>query len=555
MERPHISDSDSSRLMALLEEKLKGQTEVLDQLRALQASEFKYRTILEELDLGYMEVDLDGVVTHVHPRFVDMTGYRQEDLVGTRGEIMLDEEGHAKMKAVIGERQNGQSSAYELPVKHRLGHRIWLLITGAPIRNLEGVVVGSVGIHFDISERKSLELETNRALAAEAYARNRERRLLMKMSHEIRTPINAINGMLHLMNNMTRTPEQQAIWEGAIRATKMLRQVVDDVLDLSKLEVGKPQLNLSQINVVEVTSGVAKMHHLLAEEKGIELNCGCQLSNKQRTLDVDKWLQILTNLLGNAIKYTDSGTVVLNIHNHPDKDDWIAAEVRDEGPGIPAGQEERIFLPFGLLDSDSILSGQRHAEGSTGLGLSIARELAQLMGGELRLLPSQQGARFLLEVPAPTWESEADSNPGKSRGGDELTVPQWDGQGLRVLLAEDNEINVLYAKALLDRWNVKLHLAKDGGEAIEQWSKASFDVVLLDVQMPVLDGLEVLRRIREEEQQCQSDSRARVFMVTAFADKETRRKARQFGASGFLSKPFSPVQMMDILVSAGRQLA
>ena len=172
MQRPHISDSDSSRLMALLEENLKGQTAVLDQLQALRASEFKYRTILEELDLGYMEVDLNGVVTHVHPRFVNMTGYRQEDLMGTKGEIMLDEEGLAKMKAVIAERQNGQSSAYELPVKHRLGHRIWLLITGAPIRNLDGEVVGSVGIHFDISERKMLELETNRALAAEAYARN-----------------------------------------------------------------------------------------------------------------------------------------------------------------------------------------------------------------------------------------------------------------------------------------------------------------------------------------------------------------------------------------------
>ena len=337
------------------------------------------------------------------------------------------------------------------------------LITGAPIRNLDGEVVGSVGIHFDISERKMLELETNRALASEAYARNRERGLLMKMSHEIRTPINAINGMLHLMNNMTRSPEQEAIWQGAIRATNMLRKVVDDVLDLSKIEVGKPALNLSQINVVEVTSGVAKMHHLLAEEKGIELDCGCQLSNKQRTLDVDKWLQILTNLLGNAIKYTESGTVVLSIHDHPDKDDWIAAEVTDEGPGIPKGQEERIFQPFGLLDYDSILLEQPHAEGSTGLGLSIARELAQLMGGALRLMPSQKGAKFLLEVPAPAWASGTESNPGVTQSDDDLTVPQWDGRGLRVLIAEDNDINVLYAKALLDRWNVELHGQGWGG--------------------------------------------------------------------------------------------
>ena len=120
-----------------------------------------------------------------------------------------------------------------------------------------------------------------------------------------------------------------------------------------------------------------------------------------------------------------------------------------------------------------------------------------------------------------------------------------------MLLAEDNEINVLYAKALLDRWNVELHLAQDGEEALEQWSKAAFDVVLLDVQMPVLDGLEVLRRIREEERQRQSNSVTRVYMVTAFADKETRMKARKEGATGFLPKPFSPAQMMEILVSEG----
>ena len=398
-----------------------------------------------------------------------------------------------------------------------------------------------------------LELETNRALASEAYARKRERGLLMKMSHEIRTPINAIHGMLHLMNNLKRSPEQEAIWQGAIRATKMLRKVVDDVLDLSKIEMGKPSLKLSQINVIEVTSGVAKMHHLLAEEKGIQLNCGCELSNKQRTLDVDKWLQILTNLLGNAIKYTESGTVVLNIHNHPDKDDWIAAEVTDEGPGIPEGQEERIFMPFGLLDSDSILAEQRLDEGSTGLGLSIARELAQLMGGELRLMPSQKGAKFLLEVPAPVWESETESNPDMSQDDDELTVPQWDGHGLRVLLAEDNDINVLYAKALFERWNVELHLARNGEEALGQWLKERFDVVLLDVQMPVMDGLEALRRIRTEEHQRGGASRTQVFMVTAFADDETRKHAEKSGATGFLPKPFSPVELMQVLLQTTRR--
>ena len=218
---------------------------------------------------------------------------------------MLDEEGLVRMQEVVELRKKGQASSYELPILHKAGHRLWFLITGAPIRNIEGEVVGSVGIHFDVTTRKLLELETNRALAAEAYARNRERGLLMKMSHEIRTPINAINGMFNLMDAVPRSAEYEAIWQGAIRATQMLRRVVDDVLDLSRLELVQPSLNPQKVDVIEVTSGVTKMHHLLAIEKGVELDCKCELDVTRRELDVDKWLQILTNLLGNAIKFTE----------------------------------------------------------------------------------------------------------------------------------------------------------------------------------------------------------------------------------------------------------
>ena len=549
MQEPHFTAADSSRLVALLEENLKGQTEVIAQLRSLQASEFKYRTILEELDLGYMEVDLEGVVTHVHPRFLAMTGYRDKDLVGTRGESMLDEEGQAIMNDVIQARKNGSASSYEIPVKHRLGHRVWMLITGAPIRNLDGKVVGSVGIHFDITARKLLEIETNRALAAESSARSRERGLLMKMSHEIRTPINAINGMLHLMNHVERTPEHEAIWQGAIRATALLRSVVDDVLNLSKIEESKPTLKLAKINIVDVTSGVAKMHHLLAEEKGINLNCGCHLDVKNRVLDVDKWLQILTNLLGNAIKYTEEGTVTLNIRNHETRPDWIVAEVIDEGPGIPLEHRERIFQPFGMLESESFITERRTDAGSTGLGLSIARELARLMGGDIKLANTTHGAHFNLEIPARTWQASEVESKTVNNEGDVQALPEWDGANLRVLLAEDNDLNILYAKALMEQWNVRVDVAKDGLEALQHFENLEYDVVLLDVQMPNMDGLEVLSRIRREER----GREQRVYMVTAFADEQTRLEAENAGANGFVAKPFDPSELKGVLASVGAE--
>ena len=535
--------------MSLLEENLQGQQGVLERLRLFQESEFKYRTILEDLDLGYMEVDLEGVVTKVHPRFLRMTGYAEKDLLGKSGNVLLDDEGQAKMAEVVAFRKEGKATSYEVPIRHRLGHRIWFLISGAPIRNLNGEVVGSVGIHFDITERKELEMETNRALASEAFARKRERNLLMKMSHEIRTPINAINGLFHLMKDVPRTPEQEALWQGASRASKMLRQVVDDVLDLSKLEIGKPAVKRTKVNVVEVTSGITKMHHLLAEEKGVFLNCGCRLEEKRRIIDVDKWLQILTNLLGNAIKFTEEGGVTLDIWEDSKRPDWIFAEVADDGPGIPEALRERIFEPFGLSPGENGLDEVRVDAGTTGLGLSIARELARLLGGDLLLMPSAKGARFVLEMPAPTWvEADKEDSAGASSDvRDDRGVPLWDGKGMTVLLAEDNEINVLYARALFQRWSVDVDVAADGIEALECMGKRDYDLVLLDVQMPNLDGLATLRRIRSNERATGMASGRPVYMVTAFADDETRQEAEQAGATGFVTKPFGPQIMLDVL--------
>ena len=549
MEPTRLTFKDSSRIIKLVEENLNLSSEERLALTALVHSEHKHRSIFEEIDVGFMEVDLEGVILLVHPRFLAMTGYSEKDLVGKNGEVMLDDEGKLRMREVIELRKKGQANSYEVPVRHRLGHRIWLLITGAPLHNLAGEVVGSVGIHFDITERKQLEIETNRALASEAFARKRERQLLLKMSHEIRTPINAINGMFHLMHQVPRSPEHEALWQGALRASKMLRQVVDDVLDLSKLEVGTPTIKRSNVDVVDVTSGIAKMHHLLAEEKGIHLNCGCRLVDKKRVLDVDKWLQILTNLLGNAIKHTEKGHVQLDIWEDPNRPDWIFAEVTDEGPGIPKEHRERIFEPFGMVQYDSYHEEHRMDSGSTGLGLSIARELARVLGGDLLLMPSSKGAKFVLEMPAPIWsENQAPSSiPVDSKRANNEGVPTWDGKGMRVLLAEDNEINILYAKALFQRWNVQVDIAHDGLEALACFETQSYDVVLLDVQMPNLDGLATLRRMRTMERQERERETCPIFMVTAFADDETRTISVNEGASGFLAKPFSPSDMMNVL--------
>ena len=218
----------------------------------------------------------------------------------------------------------------------------------------------------------------------------------------------------------------------------------------------------------------------------------------------------------------------------------------DEGRGIPLQHQARIFEPFGLLNSDDPASNYRLDEGSTGLGLSISRELAHVMQGELKLVSREIGSCFRLEVPAETWEV-----PTEKRVDDDTAnqVPKWDGSGTSVLLAEDNNINVMYAVALLKKWNVEVDVASDGLEALKLLKRRQYDVILLDVQMPNLDGLETLRRIRAQDKSAQSDSQ-RVFMVTAFADSDTRDAATLAGASGFLAKPFSPLELLSVLTTS-----
>ncbi|MDA0728576.1 MAG: response regulator [Bacteroidetes bacterium] len=538
MESPDPQGIDSPRLLGWMEENLKEHPALWSSFQALHASEFKYRNILEDLDFGYMEVDEEGNVTKVHDRFLAMTGYTRRDLLGRSGELMLDEEGRRIMDDVIERRQGGESSSYEIPIRHRLGHRIWMLITGAPIRNVKGEVVGSVGIHFDITERKELELEMQRSAHQEALARQRERKLLMKMSHELRTPINAITGLFHLLDSRGWSQEELSLWQGAQRAADMLRTAVDDILTLTKLEEGRQTVSLQCVDVVEVTSGLAQMHHLLADQKGLTLQCGCRLVNKKRRIDTDKWLQILTNLLGNAIKYTSKGDVVLDIWEEPSRPDWIYAEVSDTGPGIAESHRELVFTPFGSsgeLDSANM--------GSSGLGLSIARELAELMGGSLLLMPSEVGSTFLLELPASTW-----SGPAKEVAqGQDLSVPSWDGTGTRVLMAEDNELNVMYAKALMNQWKVDLTLVSNGQEAVRACRDQTFDVVLLDIQMPVMDGLEALAQIRAAEGS--NLHGVPVYMVTAYADEGTRHRALVSGCTGFVAKPFTPTALLEAISS------
>ena len=538
MSKDSTSNHEPNHPYWQLEENIKGKPELEALLHALRASEFKYRTILEELDLGFVEVDKDGVVQKVHSRFAEITGYSTEDLIGTTGDFLLDDAGKRMMTEVMENRRRGMASSYELPVRHRLGHRIWMLITGAPLRNLRGDVVGSVGIHFDITDRKELELENERALASEAMARQRERDLLMKMSHEIRTPINAINGLFHLLDTRAWSEEEMPLWQGAQNASAMLRVVVDEILHLTKLESGAQVVNKTEVNVVEATTAMAKMHRLLADQKGLNLTCSCRLSNNNRLIDVDKWLQILTNLLGNAIKYTVEGEITLDIFENSDRPGWIYAEVKDSGPGIEHAERETIFLPFegrGLKQASDM--------GSTGLGLTISRELAVLMGGDLLLMPSANGARFLLELPAETCsvkEEPSSVSPALP------AVMTWDGSGVRVLMAEDNELNIMYAQALFDRWNLACVVVGNGREALEAWEKGGFDVLLLDVQMPEMDGLEALTRLRGLERDRDLEPTP-VYMVTAFADEKTRSMAMERGATGFVSKPFSPQEMHRIL--------
>ena len=387
----------------------------------------------------------------------------------------------------------------------------------------------------DITERKKDAEEL-------LLAQKTKDQFLANISHEIRTPINGIAGMATLLSQ-SPNPEDQIIYLNAIKsASKNLKVIINDILDLASIESGKLQFERIGFNLRDVLASLANMFQVQAKEKGLSIS-------NQLTKEADKILigdpvrlnQILINLISNALKFTHTGSIKLNcsVERQEKQKFYIRFEVTDTGIGIPSDKLATIFESFSQADASVT-----RKYGGTGLGLTIAKQLVDLQQGTISVKSEEdKGSSFDVIIPYQIGSlkdiAEISNKARKSKSYRNRL------KNLNVLLVEDNEINRLYATNILKTWDCFVETAENGYVAIEKLKSASFDIVLMDIQMPEMDGFEATKAIRSGEP---SKSEIPIIALTANATRKDIEKCLAAGMNECIPKPFTPDDLMRVLI-------
>ncbi len=422
--------------------------------------------------------------------------------------------------------------AFDVEIELEVGDRArWMRLQGQAVQE-EGVTVRVLGALQDITEQRE---GREQALAASRA----KSQFLANTSHEIRTPLNGIIGLTELTLETPLNAEQRGYLEGVRESGRTMLAIVNDLLDIARIEAGKLALEAVPLDLKEVITTATTSLAVQAREKGVRfITSIAPHFICERVGDPLRLSQLVSNLAGNAVKFTSKGEVEVSLFTGSAPDD-VCLQVRDTGIGIPAARLASIFEAFTQADGST---SRRY--GGTGLGLTITRELTTLMGGKVSVESSPGGSTFTVRLclPRPAVALHPAEKPRADSG--QTRAP---ARRLRVLLAEDNAINAMLARRLVEREGHEVTHVWNGRAAVEALQGGDFDVVLMDLQMPELDGLEATRLIRESEHG--TGRRQPIFAMTANAMRADETECFTAGMDGFLSKPVDPTRLRRVLES------
>lgn len=524
----------------------------LERSRSMNEALTLLSLVASKTDNAVVIMDADGLITWVNDAFVEMTGYAIQDASGARPDKLLGGPATARdaMREIEQAFQLGHGVSEEFQQYHRDGRTSWISLSLTPIHDDDGRVTRWIGIGSDINKRKEAERALQSARDAAENASKLKGEFLANVSHEIRTPMNAIIGMTDLTLCSDLDTDQREYLSTVKQSAESLLELLNDVLDLSKIEAGRLDLSEEAFVVRTVISNTLKPLAFVAEQKGLALaaEVGADVPDVIVS-DPLRLRQILVNLVGNAIKFTSKGSVEITVQQQWEADGEAGLEfiVADTGVGIPASKLDRIFEAFSQADASITRDF-----GGTGLGLTITSQLLRLMNGRVWVQSEVgKGSRFhfTLRCRLPTSE-QSENLIAKQQAAVGIAAKNLSGDDaapLQVLVADDHPANRQLIGRILEKRGHSVRFARNGLEVMTQFAADEFDVILMDVQMPEMDGHQATAAIRERERLTQTH--VPIIAVTAHAMQGQREECLAAGMDAYLSKPVKTVELLTLIDS------
>ncbi len=513
-------------------------------LRAAQTNERRYRLLAENTGDVITRVKMDGSSKYISPAIQQLLGWTYEEMSGQSTDYVHPEDRHLVLGAIGKAVKTGEPTRLEHRAVHKNGKTVWVECTFKALKDEHGQVDDVVVVIRDMTQRKTLEAEVLEAKEAAEAAVKAKSEFLANMSHELRTPLTSVIGFSGLLQGSEHLPLEERIYvERIATASEALLGVINDILDYSKLEADAIEMDPEPFDTRALVDGAAAIIESQCSLKGLILRVVVAADTPARlTGDKGRLRQVMLNFLSNAVKFTARGEVTLTLDGRFDENGlWrMRAAVSDTGIGIPPEKISELFHRFTQADASTT-----RVYGGTGLGLAISRRLVELMGGEIGVESTPgQGSTFWFEAPLAVAEAENDAVETRQGQAADSAICG------RVLMADDAAANRELVSAILRNLGLEVEAVADGAEAVHAVHSGAYDLVLMDVHMPVMDGLQATREIRR--MQAGTGRRTPILALTANVQSEQVVRCLEAGMDGHLAKP---IQIAELAAALTRWLS